>query len=338
MSAKKRILFILLIISLILCVCVFSSCASDLNVNAGSKSNDATETDPDAILSDILKSYKKNGLSLWWEVVAIYNAGENPADYKGFEDLYKSLEGETIIKMASYIIVADIGIITGTDSGKFEKYEEYKSNLKDFLENPSDERTLNNYIFAYYALKCSDMSFNEEIPVLNYFAGVQKSDGGFALTGDSGDIDMTAFMIPALNLLLYKSDDPLMDFFDMDMSCIKNAVKFLEDNIGDDGTFGSFGSENANSTACALSALIDWYFGNPAVYEEDAVSNEIIQKAADGLALFKVKDKKEPGYSYLKDGRADSLATAQAAIALGDLKNKTSVWDKLYLESVEKFN
>jgi len=274
-------------------------------------------------LSDILKSYKKNGLASWWEVVAIYNAGENPADYKGFKDLYLSLEGTTNIKMASYVIVADIAIIKGMDSEKFEKYEEYKINLKNLLEDPTDKYTLNDYIFGYFALKCSDMSFDES-KVLLYLVDAQKDDWGFALSGDVGDIDMTAFAVMALQLLhLPKSSDEKVKV-GSGMQ-IKFAAEFLESKISENGTFGSFGKENANSTACALSALIGYYGDS---------DNEIIQKATDGLELFKVNDKKEVGYCYLIDGRVDTLATAQAAIALGDLKNKMSVWEKLYKERI----
>ena len=311
----KKIISVILILSLFLCI--FTSCGSDSNLN---------NPNPDAILNDILKSYKTNGLTSWWEVVAIYNAGDNPADYKGFEDLYKSLEGETHIKMASYVIVADIAIIKGADSEKFDKYEEYKANLKNLLENPSDKHTLNDYIFGYLALNTSGAAFND-LPVFSHISESQKPDGGFALSGDSGDIDITAFAIPALWRIMRSYQT-----ITFDLEFLKRAVNFLENNINENGTFSSYDNENANSTACVLSALIG-YYGH---YINVEIPNEIMQKAADGLALFKVydKDKKQTGYSFLIDGRINTLATAQAAIALGDLKNKTSVWDKLYLDSV----
>jgi hypothetical protein len=273
-------------------------------------------------LESILKKYKKNGLTSWWEVVAIYNADENPADYKNFKDLYLSLEGTANLKMASYVIVANIAVICGTDRGEFAKYEEYKSDLKNLLENPSNDYTLNDYIFGFYALRCSGTDFD-----MNYFhehlRGAQKSDGGFSLSSksDSGDVDVTAFVISALRLI-YRNDDPAIRV-SYDKSIMLPAAEFLENNINENGTFSSYGSENANSTSCAISALTGWYG-----------DTEIMQKAINGLELFKAKEKKDIGYSFLIGGRIDTLATAQAAIALGDLKNKTSVWEKLYLDSV----
>jgi len=293
-------------------LCIFSSC-----------SNDSNDTD---ILENILKKYKTNGLTTWWEVVAIYNADENPADYKNFKELCLSLEGATNLKMASYVTVANIAIICGMDSGEFDKYEEYKSNLKNLLENPTNDFTLNDYIFGYFALKCSGTDFEEE-PVLNYFEQAQKSDGGFALTksAELGDVDVTAFAIPFFQLI-YRNDGPVMSRTDVRPRT--NAVEFLENRIGENGTFASYGNENANSTACALSALIGYY----------NYLNETIRKGSEGLDIFIVQDKKDVGYSFLIGGKIDTLATAQAAIALGDLKNKMSVWEKLYLDSVAEFN
>jgi len=304
---KKTILFIV-IISM---SCIFASCTSD--------SLDYDSDDPDVILSNILAGYRTNGMTSWWEVVAVYNAGENPLDYKGFADVLDSLANarDTNTAMASYVIVANIALVIGADEMYFEKYGEYKSRLKDLLENPTDDYTLNDYIFGYFALKTSGMEF-DEMRFYNYFADSQKSDGGFALMGNSGDADMTAFAIQALKLL-YRNDDPNIDP-DSDTWPLVNAIKFLEDNISDDGTFSSFGSENANSTAVALSAL----------------DGEHRQRAFDALALFKVKG--EAGYSFLQGGRSDAKATAQVAIALGDFKNNMSVWEKLYLDSVNYIN
>ena len=139
---------------------------------------------------------------------------------------------------------------------------------------------------------------------------------------------MTALVIPALQLLF---TNPPGIYWADDISPLTNAVKFLEGQIGENGTFSYSGEDNANSTACALSALVGFYKDDGS--SED--SNEIIKKTAEGLALFRVKRK--PAYAYLINGKTDILATAQAAIALGDLKNKMSVWEKLYLDSVESF-
>ena len=302
----KKIISIIIILILSLILSFFTSCGSTGGVNAN--------------LGDILKSYKTYGMAAWWEVLAVYNAGENPADYENFDEVRLSLAGDDYLTMAPYVIVANIAIAKGTNEKRFDKYEEYKEKLKIFLENPYYKFTIDEYIYAYYALKCSGTDFNQG-PIFEYFLKEQNSDGGFGFLGDDSDVDTTALMIPVLQLI-YRNDNPMIKI-DMDMSPLYNAVKFLESQIGEKGTFAFYDEANANSTACALSALI-------AFYKDDGGSNEIIKKAYDGLANFRLKGK--PDYSCVINGRSDLLATAQAAIALGDLKNKTSVWEKLYLD------
>jgi hypothetical protein len=301
---KKIILFIC-----IYAVLFFASCASGDGYDY-----DYDSDDPDVILSNILKSYRDNGMSSWWEVVAVYNAGENPLDYNGFDYVYNSLSQTlaTNTNMASYVIVANIALAIGADEMYFSNYRDYKSKLKELLENPTDGYTLNDYIFGYLALKTSGTEFNE-MPFFNLLIESQKPDGGFALTGGTGDVDMTAFALQAMQLLYtdaaFQSASP------------GDVLRFLESSISGNGTFSSFGSENSSSTAVALSAL-------------DA--EDYRQKAFGGLMLFKAAG--YPGFSHLQGGRPDSLSTAQAAIALSDFKNNSTVWVKLYLDSKNLIN
>ena len=302
---KLKVISVILILSLVLCS--LTSCG---NSTGGENAN----------LGDILKNYKTYGMAAWWEILAVYNAGENPVNYENFNEICLSLVGNDYLNMAPYVIIANIAITKGTNEKRFDKFEEYKLELKKFLENPYFKFTINEYIYAYYALKCSGTDFNQT-PIFEYFLKEQNSDGGFGFLGDLSDVDTTAMMIPVLQLL-YKNDNPNIEN-DMDMSPLYNAVKFIESQIHENGAFEFYGEENANSTACALSALI-------AFYKDDGSSIEMIKKASDGLANFRLRGK--AAYSCVINGRSDLLATAQAAIALGDLKNKTSVWEKLYLD------
>ncbi|MCL2095765.1 MAG: hypothetical protein FWH10_02540, partial [Oscillospiraceae bacterium] len=61
---------------------------------------------------------------------------------------------------------------------------------------------------------------------------------------------------------------------------------------------------------------------------------EMGEKTIAGLSLFKLTD--SAGYSHTIGGRENALATSQAAIALGDVKNNMSVWEKLYLDIRER--
>ncbi|MCL2096700.1 MAG: hypothetical protein FWH10_07330, partial [Oscillospiraceae bacterium] len=240
---------ILYAVIIILSVFFLKSCGSsdiyDYDFDSG---------DPGEILSNILASYRKNGMTSWWDILAVYNAGENPMDYKGFGDVLNSLDGgETNIKAASYVIAANAALAIGADEAHFENYGEYKSKLKDFLEeNPADNNyTINDYIFAYLALFTSGENFSFR-QAISYLSGLQKSDGGFSLSGNSGDIDITAYTFQVLDIAGEREP------FEWTVEFTDAIFNFFGNNIRENGTFVEFWgkTENANSTAAALSAFI----------------------------------------------------------------------------------
>jgi hypothetical protein len=306
-----------LILTLFFALALFS-CAGD-NENSGPEileegaAYDFSSADPEIILANIVRSYRENGISSWWEIAALYNAGENPLDFPGFGAVLDAISGENYLSMASYVIAVNTALAVGSHAEYYEHYEEYKQKLTEFLANPDGDLTVNNHIFAYLALKTSGTEFDEE-PFAAHLISEQKPDGGFAVFGNSGDTDMTAFAATAL--LLHNEETGTYSVVRPPLLAYSYAMAFLLENIGENGAFTSFGSQNANSTAVAMSALIG------------AVNENI---ALDSLAIFKLPD--APGYSFLEGGRPDALATAQAAIALADLINGQSFWYKLYQDS-----
>jgi hypothetical protein len=311
----KKIILIILCASLI-----FSaySCNSDEN---GGANNATTYTETN--LANILRSLRENGMTSWWDILAVYNAGEDPMQYKGYDEVIKSLEeGNTTLSRASYVIVTNISIIIGADEGYYEYYREYISALKNTLENPGSGN-INDYIFAYFALKTSASNGEfDKAPVRAYLESLQKADGGFALSGDTGDADVTAFAVGAL-VLMYDIPE-LQGSFDLPLySTLNRAVTFLNENINEDGTYSSWGNANANSTASALSAMMS--FGN---------EGEEIGQIQEGLSLFETGG----GYSFLQGDGRDNLATAQGAIALGDLRSGRNAWVNLYLDALDVFD
>ena len=304
---KKFILIILCALFLFSGLFLMYACNSDDN-------------DAETSLASILKDLRTNGMNSWWDVLAVYNANENPIDYKGFDEILESLESAaTTLDRAAYVIVTNIAVAIGADPEYFEEYENYKRRLRTVLENP-DGGMINDYIFAYLAIMTSTIDVNwNDSALREYFEAAQKADGGFALSGSEGDADVTAFMIPVLKFLYDPSiwavvpPEPVMAAY--------KPTEFLRNNINEDGTFTSWGSANANSTAVAISGLISYFHPE----------HEIIKQAQEGLSLFE----KSGGYAFTQGTERDNLSTAQGAIALGDLKNGMNVWIKLYLEMRE---
>jgi len=287
------------------------ACSSDGDNKAG---NGETS------LANIISDLRTNGMTSWWDIVAVYNAGEDPHQYGGFNEILDSLEREnTTLSRAAYVIVTNISAAIGGDPEYSEEYEPFKTRLRNLLENPGGGN-FNDYIFAYLAIMTSTIDVNwNDSALREYFEAAQKADGGFALSGSEGDADVTAFMIPVLKFLYDPSiwavvpPEPVMAAY--------KPTEFLRNNINEDGTFTSWGSANANSTAVAISGLISYFHPE----------HEIIKQAQEGLSLFE----KSGGYAFTQGTERDNLSTAQGAIALGDLKNGMNVWIKLYLEMRE---
>ena len=263
-------------------------------------------------LDNSLQIIRTNGITMMDEVLAIYNAGVNPATYPGFNEfLAERAETDSTGALAGYVISVNAAVARGTNLNTFGYYEAFKNTLLEVVSNPG-ERFINEYIFAYLALKTAGMTF-DETAVREHLESLQLADGGFTFWGDEGDVDATAMAISALILMYYaESTTP---------ASLGRAITFVRESINDDGTFASWGTVNANSTAVALSALIAYY----------GADNALVQKAAEGLALFELED---GGFSLEKDdGEFNPLATAQAATALGDLQSGTNVWTALYRAS-----
>lgn len=267
-------------------------------------------------LKNITEYYRENGMTSWWEVLAVYNADENPIDYKGFDDITAKLaEGGTTSNMATYLIVAGVAADIGADIGYFEEVETFGAKLKAKIEACDGSEPINMYAFIYYGLKACNIEFSGET-FISYLQSKQCADGGFTYSGDSGDIDLTSQILPILRLYAKPELSRTMPEDEMYF----NALHFIENNIQDDGTFESYGSKNANSTATALSALI---------LSENI---EIVEKAKNGLSTFTVKS--ADGFAFKQGGERDVMATYQAAIALGDYNKKTCLfYEILNIES-----
>ena len=265
--------------------------------------------DEASVLDSSLQIIRNNGITMMDEVLAIYNAGVNPATYPGFNE-FLAERAETGA-IAGYVISVNAAIARGANANTFEYYEAFKNTLLEVVSNPG-ERFITEYIFAYLALKTAGMAF-DETAVREHLEALQLADGGFTFWGDDGDVDATAMAISALILMYYGEDTT--------PASLGRAITFVRESINDDGTFASWGTINANSTAVALSALIAYY----------GADNEVVQRAAEGLALFELED---GGFSLEKDdNELNPLATAQAATALGDLQNGINVWTALYRAS-----
>lgn len=193
-------------------------------------------------------------------------------------------------------------------------------------ENPAEEICLNatigqggimTYIYGLLMLDAgkvqSDVITREEI--LTILLENQLVDGGFALSGERGDIDVTAMALQALapyylgeEIAAKVSPECLVEV----SNCTERALAFLSDRQQPDGNFKGEYAQSLESTAQVILALC--------ALEKDIFAEEAFIKdgntAYDGLMIYRSE---EGGFVHTVGGPVNDMATAQALQALGTL-------------------
>jgi prenyltransferase beta subunit len=164
---------------------------------------------------------------------------------------------------------------------------------------------------AAYALLALD-SGNYEIPAngadstqatremyVDYILSSQYPDGGWALSGDTSEADLTAMALQALAKYRDRADVE---------EAIKRGVAFLSENQNEDGGFTYFNAQTCESVSQTILALTEL-----GISLEDPRFIKEGNTLQDALLRFRQKD---GTFAHLLDGGADMIATEQAFLAL----------------------
>lgn len=263
--------------------------------------------------------YSKHEASTFWDVTALVYAKQNITEYNISPFLSAQFSDD------------DYGAISGRIIGlkMLEKsgYDISSQNLDDLVAKLTvltEKDDSAGYVlpalqrlYGIYALKISNADYSEDsikafaMHLINTF---KLEDGGFSTySKTSSDIDSTAFILP---LLCYLDDDKTF------ADAVKGASNFLKRSKNKNDTYSSFGTENSNSTASALSALIAAGYTK----EDDDILNISL-----ALSTFRLAN---GGYSYKLYSEATPLSCAQALIAFCDFANQDSLWLSILEERI----
>lgn len=182
---------------------------------------------------------------------------------------------------------------------------------------------LNGAIFALIALDSAgyevpaaaeDANQTSREALVAYILDKQLSDGGWALSGDSADPDMTAMAVQAL--AAYRDDAAVQ-------AAVDEAVQTLSDMQLSDGGYSSWGTVNSESCAQVIIALTTLGI-DPA---KDSRFIKYGLSLLDALCAYY----KDGGFCHTRDGAADDIATEQALCALTAyarlLNGQTALYD-----------
>lgn len=262
-----------------------------------------------------------------WAVIGLSRSDEDiPSEY--FEKYYEN---------ALKYVKEKNGILHNV---KYTEYSRVILSLTSIGKNPKDvagynlltplvdyEKTVwqgvNGAIFALIALDSNNYEIpqNSDITVqatremyVNYILKKQNTDGGWALSGNISDIDVTAMALQAL--AKYKSNVNVN-------TAIEKALKYMSENQNADGGFSSRNAETAESCAQVIVALCEL-----GISVEDARFIKNDNTVADKLLTYYVSKK---GFKHtLEDGVPNQMATEQALYALVALQRANDKKNTLY--------
>ncbi|SNS16160.1 S-layer homology domain-containing protein [Anaerovirgula multivorans] len=253
-----------------------------------------------------VKAYYKNNkptLDNWEEIVSLKLAGE---DFKASSwDLtswdQNSLDTDSPATAYAGRILALIAL--GEAPSNYHGRNLLQELTIKQQQNGSFGGSINNTVWAIIALDEAGVSYNKEKAV-EYLMSQKKSDGGFALSGTSGDPDITGEALLALSKHRDKAGVS---------NVIHGAIEFLKNVQLESAGFTSWGSENSQSSARVITGLL-------AVGENilDVEWQKEGKTIIDALAAYLLPNN---SFKFSSSGNTNAMATRQALRALAELEH-----------------
>lgn len=270
-----------------------------------------------------------------WAVLGLVRSGvEIPEEY--YQNYYKALE--ECVKERKGIL----------HDKKYTEYSRVILALTSIGKNPKDiagynlltplgdyEKTIwqgvNGAIWALIALDSGnyDMPNNPNAKVqatremyINHIIEKQTSDGGWALSGDVADPDVTGMALQALSK--YQNNEKVKTATEKALDCLSNMQK-------ENGGFSSYEVETSESSVQVLVALCEL---GVSIDDERFVKNG--KSVLDNLFSFYENGK---GFKHIHEDSTNLMATEQCFYALVALKRASEVRNTLYdMSDAKKVN
>ena len=316
---KKSYLFIFtcILISILLCI-NGTYTKADFNAKNEAKSviedivsfnaEEAGVQDAQALLSDVFP--EKIGGTAEWYVLGL-------SQYGGYDlEKYRSA-------LENYLTEKDV---KGASARlKFSLLLSFSDGNREYIDRCMSDGTVGGQgIMSYvFGLHLINNGYTGNISLDEIFENIVKlchEDGGWSVTGNYGDVDVTAMTLTALAPLYTGSgqakiststeynEKPVVNDGILEL-LVENAINFLSNSQLDDGGFSSFGVENAESNAQVITALSA--LGIDCATDERFIKNG--NTLFDGLMKYRLSD---GSFSHKKDDASNPSATVQTFYAM----------------------
>lgn len=316
---KKSYIFIFtcILISILLCI-NGTYTKADFNAKNEAKSviedivsfnaEEAGVQDAQALLSDVFP--EKIGGTAEWYVLGL-------SQYGGYDlEKYRSA-------LENYLTEKDV---KGASARlKFSLLLSFSDGNREYIDRCMSDGTVGgqgimSYVFGLHLINngyTGNISLDE---ILENIVKLCHEDGGWSVTGNYGDVDVTAMTLTALAPLYTGSgqakiststeynEKPVVNDGILEL-LVENAINFLSNSQLDDGGFSSFGVENAESNAQVITALSA--LGIDCATDERFIKNG--NTLFDGLMKYRLSD---GSFSHKKDDASNPSATVQTFYAM----------------------
>lgn len=231
-----------------------------------------------------------------WYIISLRQWFPGQLDFSEYRKAYEEYVRKTDIKNATAKLKAALTLqALGSKSSFIDKAAD---------EGPGEGGVMTR-IYRLHVLNNGAVSTKYSTDsVIAELLDLQLADGGWAVMGDNGDVDVTAMVVQSLA--------PHKDREDVGPA-IEKAVELLSQRQKESGYFSSFGDDNAESAAQVLMALSS--AGVDCTRDERFIKNG--KTVLDILASFKASDGR---YAHFVNGEANASATLQTLYSLVSYK------------------
>lgn len=336
---KKSYIFIFtcILISILLCI-NGTYTKADFNAKNEAKSviedivsfnaEEAGVQDAQALLSDVFP--EKIGGTAEWYVLGL-------SQYGGYDlEKYRSA-------LENYLYEKDV---KGASARlKFSLLLSFSDGNREYIDRCMSDGTVGgqgimSYVFGLHLINngyTGNISLDE---ILKNIVKLCHEDGGWSVTGNYGDVDVTAMTLTALAPLYTGSgqakiststeynEKPIVNDGILEL-LVENAINFLSNSQLDDGGFSSFGVENAESNAQVITALSA--LGIDCATDERFIKNG--NTLFDGLMKYRLSD---GSFSHKKDDASNPSATMQTFYAMVAYLRMREGMTPLYVRDVNE--
>ena len=286
-----------------LTVCIIAAFALSCAAFADSAAIDKVNSAADDIISYELENNSADNIGSWisgtikdnagksseWFVILLSRTGEY--DFTGYRTaLEQYIQSNEISSATTRMKLAMALLAVGGDIRLADEIAESSVAKQGIMSMIYGLHLLNN--------SCSCSRYTVET-LTDELLSMQFDDGGWAIMGENGDIDVTAMAVQALAPQYGKNEDVT--------ASIEQALSFMSVKQQNDGGYISFGTPNPESASQVLIAISSLGID---VNDERFVKEG--HDVVDGILKFRQPD---GSYSHTEDGGTNDTATVQALLA-----------------------